>query len=491
MVQRILFRAWLGIVIGVFSLIALPVETANGQQRDYFRLVQRYDQPQIYYQSMVLPQDEEHGMVGITFRIPHTALVFTKTPLDHSRGGFVADVEVVVEIYQNSDRVDTRVFRKKHYVSSYESSQQKTEDLTGGLWFNLPPGDYRYRFEVNDRNTETTRRRERPREHEITVPAPDERTVHPVILARSVDTTAAGRLVEPHNLSGDFVFGTRAHAVVPVTIPAVSGAEDISVHYILRRLSGETVRSSVDRRESGRYRPELSAVASENGSDEGSIVRQDSLSTTELLPVDRITVADSTGTDLVFRMAPEGQRSTRGALVLDLKGRRLTNDTYVLEIRWTGPEGGTKSHTTRFAAHWRDMPISLYDLDVAIDHLSYIADEKAVDHIEDGNREERFREFWKKRDPTPETPFNELMAEYYQRIDYAADEFRTGRIPAPDGLQSARARIYIVNGPPASKERTNPERGIVRETWTYEDGRRYVFEASSGFDTFRLVDEQS
>ncbi len=490
MIQRILSRFCLSALVGVLCLPALPQQTVQAQ-RDYFRLAQRYERPQICYQSVVLPGSEDTGRLGITFRIPHTALVFTKTPRDNPRGGFVANVEVVVEIFQDSNRIDTRLLREEHYVSTYEDTQARTQDLTGGVWFDLPPGTYTYRFEVTDRNTESERSPHSPQTSRITIPEASDAQVHQTILTRRIDTTAMGRLIEPHNLSGDFVFGTPAAAVTPLVVPADNPRDDTSVRYALRKLDSESLGSVIRRREFSHYRPEISAAEEDGISAQGTVVRKDSVVLSELLHVDRFTGPDSTGTELAVRMQSNAHESSIFALVVDLHGEQLTNDVYAFDVEWTDADGETHARTTRFAAHWRDMPVSLYDLDVAIDNLSYIADEKTIDFIDDGDREERFREFWKKRDPSPETPYNELMAEYYERVDYAADQFRTGRSPAPDGLRSDRARIYIVNGPPASKERTIPRRGIVRETWTYDDGRTYVFEASSGFDTFRLVDEKS
>lgn len=491
MIQRTLFRTSLAGLLVILGVTTVAPQISYGQQREYTRLAQRYDRPQIYYQSVILPATAETGRLGVTFRIPHTALVFTKTPRDDRQGEFVASVEVVVEIFQDSDRIDTKVFREQHYVADYEATQQRTEDLTGGVWFDLPPGNYRYRFEVSDRNTEGPRRAERPQEGQVTVPESGQRAVHRSILARSIDTTAAGRIVIPHNLSGDSEFGTRAYAVSPITIPEEIAREELSVRYTLRKLDVESLGSLMERREVGRYRADMTSVSSEKIPDEGTVVRRDSVAVADLLALDRIAVSDSTGTGLVLHESSAARETSQFAWIVDLNGRRLTNDQYALTVEWTDTEGKTTSRTTRFAAHWRDMPISLYDLDLAIEHLSYITEEETIDYIEEGDREERFREFWRKRDPTPETPFNELMAEYYERVDYAADEFRTGRSPVPDGLRSARARVYIVNGPPESKDRSVPSRGTVRETWTYEDGRTFVFEASSGFDTFRLVDEES
>src|ERR1051325_7274952 len=48
-------------------------------------------------------------------------------------------------------------------------------------------------------------------------------------------------------------------------------------------------------------------------------------------------------------------------------------------------------------------------------------------------------EFWRRRDPTPDTEENEFREEHYERIAYANEHFSSG-IP---GWKSDRGRIYI------------------------------------------------
>ena len=77
------------------------------------------------------------------------------------------------------------------------------------------------------------------------------------------------------------------------------------------------------------------------------------------------------------------------------------------------------------------------------------------------------QEFWKKRDPTPETEENEYQDTYFKRIEEANLLFRDGNEP---GWIQDRGRIYILLGPPTNRE-TYP-RGITfygkpTEIWYY------------------------
>ena len=96
-------------------------------------------------------------------------------------------------------------------------------------------------------------------------------------------------------------------------------------------------------------------------------------------------------------------------------------------------------------------------------------------------------EYWKKYDPTPETEFNELMEEFYSRIDYAAMEFRG--INKKDGLSTDRGRIYIKNGKPDNIERFSNDNGYIVETWTYNaTGKVFQFIDKQGTGNFILIE---
>ncbi len=60
------------------------------------------------------------------------------------------------------------------------------------------------------------------------------------------------------------------------------------------------------------------------------------------------------------------------------------------------------------------------------------------------SRKEFVTDFWKKRDPNPETPENAYKMEFEARVDYANRRFREGG----QGYNTDRGRIYIFMGPP-------------------------------------------
>lgn len=87
---------------------------------------------------------------------------------------------------------------------------------------------------------------------------------------------------------------------------------------------------------------------------------------------------------------------------------------------------------------------------------------KAFRKLETDDERERFiEEFWRRRDPDPDTDENEFKEEYYERIAYANEHFASG-IP---GWKTDRGRIWIMYGKPHDRE-THPMGGSYeRPSW--------------------------
>ena len=82
----------------------------------------------------------------------------------------------------------------------------------------------------------------------------------------------------------------------------------------------------------------------------------------------------------------------------------------------------------------------------------------------DDEREKFIEEFWRRRDPDPDTDENEFKEEYYERIAYANENFASG-IP---GWKTDRGRIWIMYGKPDERE-THPSGGSYDRP-SYEGG---------------------
>jgi GWxTD domain-containing protein len=128
-------------------------------------------------------------------------------------------------------------------------------------------------------------------------------------------------------------------------------------------------------------------------------------------------------------------------------------------------------------------------LDKDVTYIITDEERKAFKKLATDDERERFiEEFWRRRDPDPDTDENEFKEEYYERIAYANEHFASG-IP---GWKTDRGRIWIMYGKPDGRE-THPMGGMYDrpshegggststypfETWFY----RYLPGVGSGIE---------
>ena len=197
-----------------------------------------------------------------------------------------------------------------------------------------------------------------------------------------------------------------------------------------------------------------------------------------------LTETGDTVTTEVRSISPSAEVKTTD-YVLHL--RDLVAQTYTLSLE-AESNGRREVRTRKFSVRLPGVPASITDLGQAIRQLKYIgsSDEyKKLRQADPRDRERLFREFWKHRDPTPNTEQNELMDEYYLRIEYANENFSTNR----EGWETDRGRIYATYGPPTDIER-HPFEADSRpyEIWYYNQvARRFVFVDYTGFGDYTLA----
>ena len=128
------------------------------------------------------------------------------------------------------------------------------------------------------------------------------------------------------------------------------------------------------------------------------------------------------------------------------------------------------------------------------DVLRYIVEPgDESDQLEAAKTEEDRRDFWEKfwrrRDPTPDTPENEAMDEFYRRVQYANQHFSAGRT----GWKTDMGRVYIKYGQPDEVVRSpfNFDRPPEEVWYYYKDRRTFYFVDRQGFGLFEQDDTRS
>jgi GWxTD domain-containing protein len=162
---------------------------------------------------------------------------------------------------------------------------------------------------------------------------------------------------------------------------------------------------------------------------------------------------------------------------------------YTIEIT-----AASSNHNTTVKSYFQneslDFPVPLKEIDLLIDQLQYVAKESEIDYIREGKtnpeKQKRFLDFWKRKDPSPNTKRNEFMQEYYIRVILANKSFSTSYT---QGWRTDMGMVFIIFGQPSNVERHPYEMDSKPyEVWQYyELSRQFVFVDNSGFGDYRLI----
>jgi GWxTD domain-containing protein len=149
---------------------------------------------------------------------------------------------------------------------------------------------------------------------------------------------------------------------------------------------------------------------------------------------------------------------------------------------------------TPLKIRWPDKPRSLRTLEYAMQPLQIITSKEEYDGISSGSKKEKaakFMNFWKEKDPTPQTAFNELLYEFYSRVDSVDWEFggKTRRY----GWRTDPGKIILLYGDPdiVEDQSLNPVKPYL--SWSYilpDTTLTFIFRAIDGRKQYRLIQEQ-
>lgn len=191
---------------------------------------------------------------------------------------------------------------------------------------------------------------------------------------------------------------------------------------------------------------------------------------------------------------PSGVKKTTGIWVKEYKAQLafadlpdLENGSYFFRIIYN-PTQEQKNVKITIA---NPFYLSIKTFLEKVEELCYIATEEEMRELRNALPSERQRlwnEFWRKKDPTPTTEENEVMDDYFKRIEYCKEHFGRG----DKGYKSDRARVYMKFGAPDLIESNPFERSSQPyEIWYYYNPNlRFVFVDVSGFGEYILTSGQ-
>ncbi|KAA3613209.1 MAG: GWxTD domain-containing protein [Calditrichaeota bacterium] len=149
----------------------------------------------------------------------------------------------------------------------------------------------------------------------------------------------------------------------------------------------------------------------------------------------------------------------------------------------------------QFSVAWLSKPLYLYRSDLAIRPMKYLLSEEQIEEVKELKIEELdnwFTAFWKERDPSPNTTYNELLDEFYKRVTEAVRQY-SNRFK--EGWQTDRGRILLLYGEPTEVEnRKYSVNSVPHIIWKYTDKNGemvFTFVDKNKTGIFTLIDEET
>jgi GWxTD domain-containing protein len=420
-------------------------------QDRYVEIVQRYGKPQFYLETAIAPMASPDSMRLIAhMKISYDNAFFAK----RQDGKFGAELSFTVEVLNRQVSVARKVQRRVIVVDSFAATKDRSRFVEAAFDIPLRAGEYEVLSEIYSDEIQKQIRLDKRR----IAPKPRKTVTMSDIMMVSRATLQADELYfKLLGAAGNGIFGKDYVGIVEVIAPQPIDA--------------------------------LTWELYEKSTQSEKLLEKKSVPKENIIPIKSIEVNEK-GEKNYTLSAQRLDRSVRYLAVIDFQAERLANMRFKLKvIAQSGKE--TNEVVKEFENAWIDIPFALYDITLAIRLMEYILPAEALNEMQSGSAEEqrrKFLDYWKKRDPTPDTEYNELMAEYYRRVDYAFFNFYT---PREFGWRTDRGKTYILYGEPSSITREFPVNRPTQEIWTYNEiKKRFIFADRTNTGNYERIAEE-
>lgn len=387
-------KAVLGLVVAVSSVVA-----QKGAGGPFFFLDA----------ANFASRDTNLGRIEVFVKVAHSELVFSRFQTDFFR----AQYELTFQIFDKEKNLVKRDIQDREIrLSTYQETTSDVKFHFSRLTTDLAPGDYTLIVNLTDRETQKSGQRQ-------------------------LEIPVRGFRDRPVGIS-DLIFADRIQKDTLLDIVNI-------VPNVFKSFDNEYKNYAVyfeiyDERLAYKYRDEQGNVPKDT--DDVKIHYR-------VLDKNQKLVMEDSLEKKVW------QFQTFSSVEID-KGA-LSFGKYILDVTvQKGPHrASTKSiFDVRLSAFTApSLAAQTFDLDQAIKQMRHIARNENLSKIlkkPQSEKQEFFKAFWKQRDPSPETERNELMEEYYRRIDYANRYFTSG---FREGWDTDRGMVYIILSAPDDIER--------------------------------------
>ncbi len=392
----------------------------------------------IFVDALYLPADPNITCI-LTYRISYDQLVFTK-----KNSEFHANFRITAEAFDSTEKSLIRGIKDKNItLSSYDLTTRNDLFVQGFVEFKIPKTNF-----------------------------------HIVPIYADLNSGYEQRLK-------DFTFSLRdfnaVHVFNPIVVNSDKSNIDDETSCVVTNYQGDVPFSS------GKYSLIFVSDDTTNSNLEVEIKNNDSvLVSKKLLEYFSGSVMARDTNNIIELVKNKNTNGTKIFILNDVNAKAFEGS---LQIKLSANK---KSTMFNKKVEWFLKPRTLQNHEYAIKILNYIASEeeiKKINNASDKNENSVFFEFWKKFDPTPETTFNELMNEYYERADYAIINYSI--LGKTNGAETDRGKIYILYGKPDDVKRIYSNSNDITEIWTYNSPQnKFVFKDKTGTGSFTLESHQ-
>lgn len=383
------------------------------------------------WEVISFPEDSGFA-VYLSYKVSHDLLVFTRNGNEYTAG-----VRCFVEVYQDETVVKRNSGKAEVTVENYESTNSADDYLQGVIRFYLPEGTFKVvpEFELN--NTDRIAR----------IPGKD------ISLAQKDSVYLSEPICVLDDDNNDKLLLANSGGVLPLS------AKSYAIIIPANNLQLDSIEVDFEYNDST-----VTTVTGKLLFTGGP----------EIIP-------DSD--HLVFRQKSNEQASVNYYIFKNFS-RKLDEGKFKINVN-----NSEDSLNTSIAVDWVDKPRSLYNPEDAIGALRHIEKESVVRdllHDKEENYYKALKEYWRKFDRDKSTAYNEVMAEYYSRVDTADLEYSVAG--EERGSETDRGKIYIKFGRPDKIERSYYENNSVAELWIYSGiNRKFLFKDNSGLGNYSLT----
>ena len=401
-----------------------------------------YSRPRFSSDAAIQPGTGGAPEVRIDYRLGRSELLFQRSP-----EGYHAGYEIRVIFYKDPKQkpVAGDSYTRELKVGTYAETVMQGVDIIDHVTFRVPPGKYTLQIDVTDLNAENTS-------------------------------------------STSFEFEVPNAPVGPIWFT------DLSLG-TLRTDSLRTVTGEIEPNPSRLYGENLSRlVVSAEVVDSRPATAPDSVYRLHYEVMSDVRTSVAKGDTLLPR------RGNRTPFVITPRLQVLPAGSYDVAVELTShvppaAKGKKPTPIRRVKSFSVEQTASSTALDprTALEVLRYVATDSELREMDRlRTTEERtafWDEFWKRRDPSPETSTNEARDEFYKRVQYANQHFGAGLA----GWRTDMGHVYIRFGQPDEIVR-NPFRfeGPPEEIWYYYRERTtFFFVDLDGFGRYELDENRS